>query len=172
MPQIFGEALIDLKIAAIRRHACKTDRRGIIDELQRRLRKQQHFGLHGLAAIAQCMPRLFPLASIPISPGSAGHRVESDWKFPRLSVGARRAPPLIQINKRSFVFKGTLLDQLGLGQQARRNDWTESIGGRGATSGPATAPPTREIGWRHLMVGRACADSKIGSPQHLVTSWP
>ncbi len=41
----FGEALIDLKVAAVRRQAGKADRRGIIDQLQRwLLRKQQHSG--------------------------------------------------------------------------------------------------------------------------------
>jgi hypothetical protein len=49
------------------------------------LRKQQHFGLHGLAAFAQYMPRLFPLAAIQGS--TARHR-----KTPSLVSGARNAP--------------------------------------------------------------------------------
>ena len=56
-----GETLIDLKIAAIRRQAGKPDRRRVVDELQRRLRKQQHSGFRcGLAAGAFCqwMPLL------------------------------------------------------------------------------------------------------------------
>jgi hypothetical protein len=35
----FREALIDLKIAAVRRQASEPDRRRIVDELQRRLRE-------------------------------------------------------------------------------------------------------------------------------------
>ena len=51
----FGEALIDLKVAAIRRQAGKPDRRRVIDELQRRLWKQDNFGSRsGLAAHSLC----------------------------------------------------------------------------------------------------------------------
>jgi hypothetical protein len=34
------QALVDLEVSAIQRQAGKTDRRRVIDELQRRLRKQ------------------------------------------------------------------------------------------------------------------------------------
>jgi hypothetical protein len=38
--------LIDLQVAAIRRKAGKADRRGIVDQLERRLMREQHdFGL-------------------------------------------------------------------------------------------------------------------------------
>ena len=39
----FGEALVDLQVAAVRRQAGEADRRGVVDQLQRGLlRKQQH----------------------------------------------------------------------------------------------------------------------------------
>lgn len=49
----FGEALIDLKVATIRRQAGKPYGRRVVDELQRRLWKQKNFGFRcGLVACA------------------------------------------------------------------------------------------------------------------------
>jgi hypothetical protein len=41
-PADLGEPLIDLQIAAIRREKCETDRRGVIDQLQRWLLRKLH----------------------------------------------------------------------------------------------------------------------------------
>ena len=47
-PAYLGEPFVDLQIAAVRREACEPDRRGIVDELQRGLRKQHRAGArHG-----------------------------------------------------------------------------------------------------------------------------
>jgi hypothetical protein len=52
-PACFGKTLIDLKVAAIGRKAAQSDRRRVIDELQRRLQKQEDFRFRcGLTARA------------------------------------------------------------------------------------------------------------------------
>jgi len=89
----FGETLVDLQVTTVRRQASKPDRRRVIDELQRRLRKQQDFGPRRLAA----WPPL-PISASLFSRGGLSllvqDRLVAAWNGSGISASQASAPKL------------------------------------------------------------------------------